>query len=317
MPALLSTLTAVERLAAHASALPSEFARALGEDLEYARFGAALPELPWFGGWSHGLQAWFGRGDAPRFARLFRERAPVAFGFKAAELVANGALVGTDAGLAFIAGHFTQVAVVRALDPMVQKLALANREPKETVLAARGRIEWVQSLFLMQELHGSPLVGTSAIRTKLQIRKDSGPKGIGRGLYELIRVASNDAVHEAPTKLEVDGWMRGLYLFSLALGSPLGKLKGVKNGAVAAPRELYRGPDVDVWAAVESALETTRRVLTVLGGLIRRNSFTPRSREKVLEVLPEGPPDVPAPRPSAAPAAAPALETDVEPEELH
>lgn len=305
MPALLSSLTAIERLAAHASALPNEFARALGEDLEYARFGAALPDLPWFGGWSHGLQAWFGRGDAPRFSRLLRERAPVAFGLKAAELVANGALVGTDAGLAFLAGHFTQLAVVRALEPAVQKLAVKNREPKETMLAARGRVEWVQSLFLMQELHGSPLVGTSAVRTKLQIRKDSGPKGIGRGLYELIRVASNDSVGEAPTKLEVDGWMRGLYLFSLALGSPLGRLKGVKNGAVSASRELYRGPDVDVWAAVEGALDTTRRALGVLGGLIRRNSFTPRSKAKVLDILPEGPPDVPPPRPSAELAPAP------------
>lgn len=299
MPALLSSLTAVERLAAQASALPPEFARALGEDLEYARFGAALPELPWFGGWSHGLQAWLGRGEPPTFARLFRDRAPVAFGLKAAQLVANGALVGTDAGLAFLAGHFTQLAVVRALEPSVQRLVISHREPKESASAARGRIEWMQSLMLVQELHGSPLVGTSAVRSKLQIRKDSGPKGIGRGLYELIRVASHDSVGEAPSKIEVDTWMRGLYLFSLALGSPLGRLKGVSNGARGSARELYRGPEADVWAAVEEALEVTRRALTVLGGLIRRNSFTPRSRAKVLELFPEGPPDVPLPKPSA------------------
>jgi hypothetical protein len=292
-------LTAVERLAAHTSELPQEFARAVGEDLEYARFGAALPELPWFGGWSHGLQAWLGRGEAPRFARLFRERAPVSFGLKAAELVANGALVGTDAGLAFLAGHFTQLAVVRALEPSLQRLSIAYREPKESLVEARARIEWVQSLMLVQELHGSALVGTSAVRSKLQIRKDSGPKGIGRGLYELIRVASLDSVGEAPTKIEVDSWMRGLYLFSLALGSPLGRLKGLRNGARATSRELYRGPDVDVWASLEEALEVTRRALTVLGGLIRRNSFTPRSRAKVLELFPEGPPDVPLPRPGA------------------
>src|SRR6185369_2092248 len=109
-------------------------------------------------------------------------------------------------------------------------------------------------------------------------------RGVGRGLYELIRVASLDSVGEAPSKIEVDTWMRGLYLFSLALGSPLGKLKGVANGAKESSRELYRGPEVDVWASVEEALEVTRRALTVLGGLIRRNSFTPRSRAKVLEL---------------------------------
>lgn len=297
MPALLSSLTAVERLAAHASALPSEFARALGEDLEYARFGAALPELPWYGGWSHGLQLWFGRGEPPRFARLFRERAPVSFGLKAAELVANGALVGTDAGLAFLAGHFTQLAVARAFEPALQRLTVSGRDPKESLVEARARIEWLQSLMLLQELHGSSLVGTSAVRSKLQLRKDAGPKGIGRGLYELIRVASLDSVGEAPTKLEVDSWMRGLYLYSLALASPLGKLKAVKNGARAEARELYRGPEVDVWGALETALDVTRRGLTVLGGLIRRNSFTPRSRAKVLEIFPEGPPDVPLPKP--------------------
>ena len=92
----------------------------------------------------------------------------------------------------------------------------------------------------------------------------------------------------------------------------IGKLKGV-NGSVS--RELYRGPDVDVWAAVEGALETTRKALGVLGGLIRRNSFTPRSRAKVLELFPEGPPDVPPPRPSADPGAS-AESLDESPTEL-
>ncbi|HEY1089072.1 MAG TPA: hypothetical protein VGE37_15310, partial [Archangium sp.] len=87
MSALLTHLTAVERLAAHANTLPTEFARALGEDLEYARFGAALPELPRFGGWLHGVEAWLSRGQSPHFTELMSVRAPVHFGLKAAELV--------------------------------------------------------------------------------------------------------------------------------------------------------------------------------------------------------------------------------------
>ena len=114
MPSLLTHLTAVERLSAHATALPPEFVKALGEDLEYARFGAALPELPWFGGWKLGFEAWFQRGELPRFTRSIVERNPVAFGLKAAELVSNGALVGTEAGLAFVAGYFAQVCVRRS-----------------------------------------------------------------------------------------------------------------------------------------------------------------------------------------------------------
>ena len=108
MSALLTHLTAVERLAAHVNALPAEFAQALGEDLEYARFGAALPELPRFGGMIQGVDTWLARGHRPHFTELMAARAPVHFGLKAAELVANGALIGVDAGLAWLAGYFTQ-----------------------------------------------------------------------------------------------------------------------------------------------------------------------------------------------------------------
>ncbi len=287
MPSLLTSLTAVERLSAQISTLPAEFSKALGEDLEYARFGAALPELPWFGGWKLTVNAWFGHSDPPHFSRLIRDTAPVAFGLKAAELVSNGALVGVEAGLAFVAGYFTQLIVERELEPTMQALLTTHRLPREPLTAARNRIEWLQSLLLMQDLHGSALVGTPAVRAKLQIRKERGAQGIGRGLYEVMRVSSQDAFGEAPTKLQVDGWMRGLYLYSLALGSPLGRFKSLPSNV--ATRELYRGPGIDMFAGLDRGLERTREVLTHLGSMIRRNSFTARSKLKFLGVCPEGP----------------------------
>jgi hypothetical protein len=284
MPVLLTHLTAVERLAAHVNALPPDFARALGKDLEYGRFGAVLPELPWFGGWKLGLSVWVPWGEVPRFTTLFRDRAPVGFGLKAAELVANGALVGSDAGLAVLAGYFTQLHVTRALEPLMRSLLATHRKPGEAVLAARHRIEWTWAMLLMQELHGSTLVGTKALRDKLQIRKGGGPRRIGRGLYELVRVASQEAFGEAPTKHQVDSWTRGLYLFSLAASSPLGKLKALRTP----DRDLYRSPGIDVFGAVEHGLAGTRETLHVLGGMIRRNSFSARSRLKLMESCPEG-----------------------------
>ena len=285
MPSLLTSLTAVERLSAQITTLPAEFSKALGEDLEYARFGAALPELPWFGGWKLSLHAWFGQSEPPHFTRLIRDTAPVAFGLKAAELVSNGALVGVEAGLAFIAGYFTQLIVERELEPTMQVLLVTHRKPGETMAAARNRIEWAQALMLMQDLHGSTLIGTPAVRAKLQIRKESGAKGIGRGLFELMRVSSQDAFGESPSKLQVDGWMRGLYVYSLALGSPLGRFKAANLSS----RELYRGPGTDVFAALDRGLVRTREVLTMLGSMIRRNSFSARSKLKFLAVCPEGP----------------------------
>jgi hypothetical protein len=290
MPAFLTYLTSVERLSAHVNSLPQEFTRALGEDLEYARFGASLVELPWFGGWKLGLDAWFGHGAPPTFARLMRERAPVAFGLKAAELVSNGALVGTEAGLAFVAGYFTQLCVSRALEPLVQSLMVSHAKQGESAQAARHRIEWSQSLALMQDLHGSPLVGTPAIRGKMEIRKGSGAKGVGRGLYELMRVSSQESFGDAPSKLEVDGWVRGMYFYSLALASPLGRLKA-SIGQPLGARELYRGPGVDVFAQVDKGLDVTRDVLSLLGSMIRRNNFGSRSRFKLYEVCPEGSPE--------------------------
>lgn len=285
MSALLTHLTAVERLAAHVNALPTEFARALGEDLEYARFGAALPQLPRFGGWFQGVDTWLARGHRPHFTELMTVRAPVHFGLKAAELVSNGALIGVDAGFAWLAGYFTQLCVSRALEPVLQTLLISQRHQGEAETMARARIEWTQSLLFMQDLHGSSLVGTPAVRAKLQIRKASSVKGVGRGFYELIRVASLDAFGEAPSKVEVDGWMRGLYLFSLALGSPLGKLRALPT---VSSRELYRGEGFDVFASVDQGLESARELLTMLGAMIRRNSWTARSRSRFLELCPEG-----------------------------
>lgn len=287
MSSIFTHVTAVERLAAHVNTLPPEFSKALGEDLEYARFGAALPELPRFGGLGSGLGTWLGRGEAPRWTRLLTTRAPVAFGLKAAELVSNGALVGVEAGLAFIAGYVTQLCVSRALEPVVQGLVQTQRREGESAGHARGRIEWAQSMLLMQDLHGSALVGTPAAMTKLQLRKASALKGVGRGFYELIRVSAQDAIGEVPTKGEVDRWMRGAHLFALAVSSPLGRLRALA-GHDAPEKALYRGDGVDVFRTLDDGLEHARQVLVVLGSMIRRTSFTQRSRGKLLELCPEG-----------------------------
>jgi hypothetical protein len=83
--------------------------------------------------------------------------------------------------------------------------------------------------------------------------------------------------------------MRGVYLFSMALGSPLGKLKALPGHHLSA-KELYRGPGVDVFHTIDRGLDHAREVLSALGSMIRRNSFSSRSRIKLLELCPEGSP---------------------------
>src|SRR4051812_44003799 len=102
MPSFLLHASVVERLAETGANLPPALATALSEDLEYARFGALLPDLPWFEGLKGGLAEFVVDREAPHFAHVFHERAPVAFGLKLAELVDSGALVGREAGLAVV-----------------------------------------------------------------------------------------------------------------------------------------------------------------------------------------------------------------------
>ncbi|MBX5481907.1 MAG: hypothetical protein IRZ16_08735 [Myxococcaceae bacterium] len=291
MPALLLHLTAVERLAADARKLPPPIARALNEDIEYARLGTALPDLPQFGGLLGGWRQWPRRPrPVPHFARLLHGYAPVALGLKMAELVAMGALVGKEPGLAFVSGYFAHLCLDRTLHPLVETLAARHRQADETGEAAHARIDWLHALFYLRDLHGRDMAGNPYLRSRFQVTKRAGPpaRGIGRGLYELIRLASQETLQQAPTKSEIDRWVRGMYLYGFVLSSPVGRLRGLPSYSNLSYRELYQGPDVDVPAAVEKAQALTREVLERLSALMNRTHFTARLRARFLDEFPEG-----------------------------
>jgi hypothetical protein len=253
MPSLLMHLLAVERLGIDGRLSP-ELSRALAEDAEYARLGAALPELPRFGGWPYA---------SAHFAELFHQRAPVSFGLKLAELVSDGALVGREAGLAFLAGYLTHVCVDRAFGP--------RRESKDRALA-----------------QAKSLLGDAALRTRLQMTKRPGlPRGMGKGLYELVRVACQASWGEAPRKAAVDAWVRGSYLYAFALSGPYGTLKARRALAHHPRQEVYRGAEVDVPALLDGALVETRALLERVLRLIARGRFSPRTRAQLLEAWPD------------------------------
>ncbi|ATB32368.1 zinc dependent phospholipase C family protein [Melittangium boletus] len=290
MPSLLLHLTAIERLAANPGALPEDFVRALSEDLAYARFGAALPDLPLCEGLFGGLASSVSGRDWPLYAKLFHERAPVTLGLKMAELVAAGALVGTEAGLALLAGYFTHLSLDRALHPQVDKLVLRHRRRGEHALVAHRQIEWTQTLFYLRELHGVDLMGSPRLRSRFQVTKSTGLplKGIGRGIYELVRLASQETFQQAPSKSEVDAWVRGLYRAGLYLSSPVGRMKALPAWSQLSFQELYRNDTFDFAREVELAVEQTRGVLRRLLAYMARGIFTPRARARFLTEFPEG-----------------------------
>ncbi|RKH44894.1 hypothetical protein [Corallococcus sicarius] len=290
MPTLLLHLTAIERLAAHPDGLPADWVRALSEDLPYARFGAALPDLPLCAGVRGGLSMLLPEAGWPPFARLYHERAPVGMGLKMAELVATGALVGTEAGLAILAGYFTHLSLDRRLHPLVDALVLRHRRKGERAWDARRQVEWAQTLFYLRQLEGSDGVGTSRLREKFQVVKSEGIplRGIGRGIYELVRLASQGSVGEAPTKADLDGWVRGLYVSGLFLSSPLGRVRALPAYTQLSFQELYRNDVFDFAAEVDAALDVTRGLIKRLHGYMARGTYTPRTRARFFEEFPEG-----------------------------
>ena len=298
MPALLLHLAAVERLTADSRALPPAIARALDEDLEYARLGAVLLDLPRFDGLAGALREPLRPAPGPtRYAQLFHLRAPVAFGLKVAELVSLGALVGAEAGLAFVSGYFCHLVLDRALQPLEDRLATAHRLPGETPWQARSRVQWTQTLLYLRELHGEDLVGNPALTARFQVSKRGGIPfgGMGGGLYEIVRLASRDVLGEAPSKREVDGWVRGLYLYGRVLGSPLGRTRALPAWSNLSALELYRSSELDVAREIDAALAEARRVLVRVSEYMARRSFTRRARARFLEDIPEA-----ALQPSAA-----------------
>jgi hypothetical protein len=290
MPTMLLHLTAIERLAAQPGDLPADIARALSEDLPYARFGAALPALPMYEGLRGGMSALRPAQEFSPFARLYHEHAPVGLGLKMAELVATGALVGTEPGMALLAGYFLHLCLDRRLHGEVERMVVAHRRRGVRALEAHQQIEWVQTLFYLRELEGHEPLGTAALRERFQVIKRSGLpyRGIGRGIYELVRLATQERAGQAPTKAQVDGWVRGLYLKGLVLSSPLGRLRALPAYSQLSFHELYRHDGFDFFAEVEGALEQARGVLRRLLAYMARGTFTPRTRARFLAELPEG-----------------------------
>jgi hypothetical protein len=286
MPSLLLHLSVLETLSQRPE-LPPRVAVALREDLPYARFGAAFPALgPGL------LRACLGGGTrrGEGFSTRLHAGTPVALGLKLAELVAMGALVGAEPGLALVTGYFSHLCLDRALADEEAALARVHRRPGETLEEARRRIAWQQALFYLREHEGVERVGHPAVRATFQLTKGGALRGVGGGIFEVVRLASREVLGETLQRSEVDAWLREVALAGWLLSGPLGRLRRLPAASTLSARELYRGPEVDVPARVEEALAQVCRVMDRLAGLMERQRFTLRARERFLAEFPEGGP---------------------------
>ncbi len=291
MASPLLHLAALEKLAREPEALPGPLSRALAGDAEYGRFGVLLPDLPSFERPTAGLRELLGLGpNPPLFARLLHGPRPMALLLKAAELVARGALVGRSAGQALLSGYLVHVALDRALDGQALRIAerLGWRHGGPT--GAVRRVAWLQALFFLRERFGRVPLGDRDLVDWMRVVKRRGMPwaGLGGGIYEITRLSLLEVYGQAPTKGQVDGWLRGLYLVSQLLGSPVGaKLGGVRSLEKYGDL-VHRGPGVDFPTALNRGLELARRYLVALDLLLARGDFGPRARGRFLLEVPEG-----------------------------
>ncbi len=289
MAHVLTHTAAVEALAEDPRDLPESVVAALQHDLPYARFGAVWPDLPYFDASPRRLLARLrgGVGPRPPFATLFHNGAPVAFGLRMAELVHKASLVGREAGIAVVTGYFSHLALDRSLRPPIHELVRQIRTPDEHPRALGRKIEFLQAVAHLEHRLRRPILGWRGLSERLQLVKRRGipMRGIGRGLYHLVRTASGEVVGPAPSKSEVDHWVRSLAAFARLLASPLGpRIAGVERALM---RRVYED-EFDFEAAFTAALERARHHVRVAVAYLESGEFDRGARERVFEEIPEG-----------------------------
>ncbi|RMG21248.1 MAG: hypothetical protein D6729_01160 [Deltaproteobacteria bacterium] len=289
MAHVLTHTAAVEALASDPRGLPEAVVVALRDDLPYARFGAVLPDLPYYDASARVLLRRLrgGIGPRPPFATLFHNGAPVAFGLRMAELVAHAALVGRSPGIAVVAGYFSHLALDRSLRPPVHELVRTLKRPKEHPRVLGRRIEFLQAIAHLEHRLGRRVLGWGGLSERLRLlKRESFPlRGIGRGLFELVHTASADTVGPAPTKADLDHWVRSLYLLARLLASPLGpRVADVDRGLM---RRVYED-EFDFESVYEAALERARHHIGCAHAYLEGGVFDRAARERVFEAIPEG-----------------------------
>jgi hypothetical protein len=292
MASPLLHLAVLESLAREAGSLPETLARALAEDAEYGRFGVVLPDLPSFEKPVAAVRELAGSGarPSPLFTRLLHGPRPMAVLFKAAELVARGALVGRSAGQVLLAGYLVHVALDRALDGQARRLAEQLGRGRRSTVGDVRHVEWLQALCHLKRQFGRDPLGSRELVDWMRVTKRRGMPwaGLGGGIYEVTRLSLLEVYGETPSKKEVDAWVRGMYLVSRLLASPLGQKLGGPAVIEKYQAIVYRGPGVDFPTAVTRAADQARRYLARLDQFLGRGDFGPRARGRFLSEIPEG-----------------------------
>lgn len=201
-----------------APALGGSLRRRLIQRDDAARFGALLPDLPYF----HRYAIEVIRYVAGRPAQPSPRGAALHEGGAVALLTSLLAIARRDRDdqLAAVAlGLASHCAIDRALHPLVNALARAHPVGRNHDAAHR-EVEKFQSICFHEHYLGRDVMGTPAIARYLTIHLAAG---LDPQLDRQLREAWRDGLGSAPSQRELAGFVRGYRIHAAVLGSPLGK----------------------------------------------------------------------------------------------
>lgn len=283
MPAEAIHLTALrEAMASPALAASVRSRLVRGEDA--ARFGALVPDLPYFHRYVFEVIRYVARvpaGPSPWGAAIHDGGAVALLG----SLLLIARREHDDELAAIALGLASHCAIDRALHPLVNALARANPVGRNHDASHR-EVEKFHSICFHEQYLGRDTMGTPAITAYLTIQL---AHRFDERLNRLLREAWTDALGSAPGERELSGFVRGYRAHARLLGTRLGKRVAPPATKDEARPRYLRGPWGTFESLLDAAVATSIGVLEAAGAVLDASSTdVDAAREALAAKLPAG-----------------------------
>lgn len=259
MPQSFVHLFAIDRIRGDARLHPLAH-EALGRLPAFGRFGAMLPDLPYFGSirWRALWQQLGLLQPGARWAdRLHHER-PLAAGL--ALLVPRAASrLGPLARLAIGAGYFSHAALDATLHPLVYRLIDADgARSKGARRAQHMLIEKVQARWLIEGWLGYDLIDAPAM---IEIGR-FGPEVSADRVLLQVEGSLRQAFGRGPRPAQVLDWIQGLEWYCQRVRGRIAEAEGPAVDPIALRVRYFTAVDFvgEVGRAIDRAVEWTNRI---------------------------------------------------------
>jgi hypothetical protein len=283
MPAEGIHLTALREAMASPALAPSVRRRLVRRD-DAARFGALVPDLPYFHRYVIEVIRYIARVPAqpsPWGAAIHDGGAVALLG----SLLTIARRERDDELAAIALGLASHCAMDRALHPLINALARAHPVGRSHDASHR-EVEKFQSICFHEQYLGRDTMGTPAITGFLTIHLMGG---VDARLNRLLREAWADALGAAPGARELNGFVRGYRAHARLLGTRLGKRVAPAAAKEAARPRYLHGPWGTFEALLEAAVVTSIGVLEAAGAVLDASSAdVDGARRALARTLPPG-----------------------------